>query len=86
MIEKPEHGNWKSIMLSVKDTAARLNVSTSTVYSLIKCGQLKSHRIGIGRGVIRVSEADISDFLHGSVVAVQQPRRPSRVRLEHIKL
>lgn len=73
-------------MLSVKDAAVRLNVSTSTIYSLIKCGQLRSHRVGVGRGVIRVSEANISDYLQSSASVIDRPPRHRRQSLKHIRL
>lgn len=50
-------------MLTVDQAASQLQVSRSLVYSLIEAGKLKCHRIGTGRGTIRLSPADIELFL-----------------------
>ena len=50
-------------MLSVKKVAERLSVSQSVVYSLIDAGDISIHRIGRGRGTIRISESDLDNFL-----------------------
>lgn len=75
-------------LLTVKDAAARLNVSAATVYALIDSGKLSCHRIGVGRGVIRISEADITAYLsdcHLEITGKPAPR-PPRQKLKHIKL
>ena len=74
-------------MLTVKETAQRLNVSIATVYALVAANKLRCHRIGIGRGVIRVDPTDIDDFLEstrseGTVQDAPAPQRP----LRHLKL
>ena len=63
-------------MLSVKETARWLNVSPSTVYGLINSGELKCHRVGVGRGVIRISEAAISDYLDSCTAGTRRPAPP----------
>ena len=50
-------------MLTVKQVKDRLNLSRSSVYALIDSGELKSYRLGAGRGAIRVSEKQLEDFL-----------------------
>jgi excisionase family DNA binding protein len=55
-------------MFTVKQTARRLNVSTATVYALISAGKLSCHRVGLGRGVIRISEENITEYLAESRV------------------
>jgi excisionase family DNA binding protein len=52
-------------MLTVRDVASELSVSATCVYQLIASGKLPCHRIGIGRGAIRVSEVDLAAFLDG---------------------
>lgn len=38
----------------VKDVAALLDVDTSTVYAAVRNGELRSYRVGVGRGTIRI--------------------------------
>ncbi len=60
----PRKENKESIMhpdsyLTVKQVAQHLNVSPSVVYQLLDSGRLACHRIGKGRGTIRVSAGDL---------------------------
>ena len=48
--------------LTVKELAARLNVSRSVVYACIAAGHLPHVRVGVGRGTIRISERDADAF------------------------
>jgi excisionase family DNA binding protein len=41
--------------MRVKQAAALLEVSQSTVYAVIACGRLRCCRVGLGRGAIRIS-------------------------------
>jgi excisionase family DNA binding protein len=50
-------------LFSPDEVASVLNVSRSLVYQLIDSGKLVPHRIGNGRGAIRVSEDDLANFL-----------------------
>ena len=77
-----------SIMHTVKQAAEKLNVSQSTVYALVSSGQLKCHRIGVGRGVIRISQPAIDNYLNACAahVEAQFKRRAARPQLKHIKL
>jgi len=52
-------------MLTVKQVAESLSVSATCVYQLIAQGKLACHRIGIGRGAIRVSREDLTEFVNG---------------------
>lgn len=58
------------MFLTAKETAARLNVSVKCVYSLIESGKLIAHRIGVGRGTLRIAEEDLTRFLSESKVDV----------------
>ena len=49
--------------MTVKDAAARLEVSIDTVYQLCARGKLRHRRIGVGRGTIRISEDQLADYL-----------------------
>jgi len=50
-------------MLTVREVAGRLRVSVGCVYALISRGKLPCHRIGVGRGTIRVHGDDLSTYL-----------------------
>lgn len=51
------------MMLTVKQVAERLCVSATCVYQLIAERKLPCHRIGIGRGAIRVAIEDLTAFV-----------------------
>jgi excisionase family DNA binding protein len=71
-------------MLTVKAVAERLSVSEATVYSLIESGKLRHHRIGMGRGTIRVTEEFLQEFLDGTEVT--KASAPRQVKLKHLRL
>lgn len=74
-------------MLSVKELASKLSIAQSTVYALISQGQLKCHRIGVGRGTIRIAEADVLDYLARNSSATTSIRKSlSTSTLRHITL
>jgi len=76
------------MMLKVSQVAEKLNVSESIVYALITAGRLGSHRIGVGRGTIRVSTEDLeADLASCRACQSEQHRRPvPRPHLRHIHL
>jgi excisionase family DNA binding protein len=61
-------------VLKVKEVAERLGVSPSTVYSLVEGGRIACHRIGLGRGSIRFTEAQVEEFLQTCKVEAGAPR------------
>lgn len=71
--------------VTVKEVAHRLEVSSATVYSLIGAGRLRCYRIGAGRGVIRVGEEHLSEFLKGAEPKQEMPA-PPRAKLKHLRL
>lgn len=78
-------------MFTVQEIAQKLNVSPTCVYQLIERGRLPCHRIGLGRGTIRVSRQDLRDYL--SSCRHDRSSRPQTdggyrraVRLKHIRL
>jgi excisionase family DNA binding protein len=76
-------------MLTVKQVAERLNVSQSCVYQLVERRQIPHHRIGLGRGAIRFTEDDVSQFLRRSREEQVQnlgSRSDSQESLKHLKL
>jgi excisionase family DNA binding protein len=64
-------------MMTVKSAAARMGVSESLVYELCACGALPHVRIGRpgSRGCIRLTEADIQEYLAGQKVGGSSPSR-----------
>lgn len=51
-------------LLTISQVAEHLNVSKSLAYLLVERGKLISHRIGTGRGTIRVSEEDLKQYVN----------------------
>ena len=77
----------RSQLLTVKDVAGRLCVSIASVYRLIESGRLPAHRIGVGRGTLRVSEAALESYLRSvEVVAGEDETHSGRGPLRHIDL
>ena len=62
--------------MTVKDAAARLEVSPSLVYALIASGRLRCTRHGLGRGCIRISEEQLAEYL--ASVEQAEPAAPHR--------
>ena len=50
-------------LLTVGEAAMRMSCSTACIYSLIGAGRIACHRIGMGRGCIRISESQMQAFL-----------------------
>ena len=74
-------------LMTVRQTAEFLNVSQSLVYQLVDRGRLACHRIGAGRGTIRISREDVDAFLANCREAPEQPKAKALVsRLRHLQL
>ena len=72
-------------MLTVREVAELLNVSVGCVYGLVSKGRLRCHRIGLGRGTIRVNGDDLDEYLaecriqdNSSTAAGRPPGRQGR--------
>lgn len=84
------------MLLTVRQTAERLNVSDGCVYRLVADRKLAHVRIGVGRGVIRIEEEDLEAFVSDLRMAADgcrsvertapRPRILSAVSLEEINL
>ena len=77
------------MLLTVKDVASRLNVSQSCIYQLVETGKIPHHRIGVGRGAIRFTEDDITEYLQNAreLATHRGAQSPAgRPKLKHIKL
>lgn len=74
-------------LLTVREVAKILRVSPSLVYQLVEGRKLASHRIGCRNGAIRISTADVDDYLARCRNERQEETpKPSRPRLKHLKL
>lgn len=74
------------MLLTVREAARRLNLSPSTVYELINRGKLMCHRVGCGRGVLRISEDDLESYLASCLSQpVAKPSVAPRVKLKHLR-
>lgn len=71
-------------MLTVKQVAERLQVSKSIVYALIDAQRLPCHRIGLGRGTIRISETDLGVYLDQN--RTKEKTRLAAGPINHLKL
>lgn len=63
-------------MLRVREVAARLALSLSAVYQLIETGRLKSHCVGMRKG-IRVMEDDLAAYLENTRRRAQDAPPPA---------
>ena len=64
------------LLLTVKQAAERLNVRPSTVYALCAGRKLRHARLGVGRGAIRIDEADLQDYLRSATVRPDEQAAP----------
>jgi excisionase family DNA binding protein len=75
--------------VTVREVAKTLEISVSLSYRLIESGKLGCTRHGLGRGVIRVSESQLADYLamveRGPHSSVDEPA-PRKLRLKHLRL
>lgn len=77
----------KAALLTVRDVAELLQVSIACVYAMVAEGKLVVHRVGTGRGSIRVDRRDFEDYLTSCrQEPIKKSPRPTRPRLKHIRL
>jgi excisionase family DNA binding protein len=75
------------LLLTVREVAEILRVSPSLIYQLVEAKKLACHRIGSPNGAIRISAADVDDYLAQCRSERQdQTPKPPRPRLKHLKL
>lgn len=55
-------------LMTVVEAADLLSVSPRTVYALCAAGRLPHHRVGLGRGTIRLKPTALDRFLHQGLV------------------
>ncbi len=65
-----------------------MGVSTTTVYGLCRRKLLRHVRIGLGRGAVRIEEADLEDFLRGRALRPEEPAPPPvpRGTFKHLRV
>lgn len=76
-------------MLTVTQTAERLGISPSLVYSLISGRKLRFCRVGNGRGRIRIPEDAIGEYLARCTFEAGEDRPPVSAptpKLKHLRL
>ena len=71
-------------VMQVKEVAKQLKCSPALVYNLCAQGMLAHHRLGVGRGTIRISQADLDNFLSESHVTTANLMVPAA--LKHLRL
>ncbi len=59
--------------LLVREVAAKLRVSSRTVYRLIANKQLEVTRVGIGQGGLRVAAKAVAHYLASATTAASNP-------------
>jgi excisionase family DNA binding protein len=69
--------------LNPAEVAERLRIALSTVYTLCAAGKLRHSRPGLGRGTIRIDDADLVEYLAsvtqgGEVAPVDPKEEPAR--------
>jgi excisionase family DNA binding protein len=70
------HGGCEAL-LAIRAVAARLGVSTATVYALCETGQLRHVRI---LNALRIAESDLVDFVEGNKTRAYVPAKPPAIR------
>jgi len=74
-------------MLTIKAAAERMGVSAQTVYGLCAARRLRHTRVGRGRGVIRVPEEALAEYLRGREVGAGEPSpQPPPATYKPVKL
>jgi excisionase family DNA binding protein len=71
---------------TIADISDLLKISQSNAYALVETGKLVAHRIGVGRGTIRVSEDDLQEFLGQSRSQREPEVATPTSRSKHFKI
>lgn len=66
--------------MTVVEAARYLEVSRYTVYDLCRAGRLAYHRIGRGRGALRIDVADLQEYKRRVRVEVKDDSRGEPAR------
>jgi excisionase family DNA binding protein len=88
-----EHGRYslqllaiekETPMLTVAQVADRLSCSRALVYQLCAEGRIAHHRLGLGRGTIRIEEEEVQEYLNETQVSLDMPR--AATGFHHLRL
>ncbi len=71
--------------MTVKEAAKQLEVSARAVYSLCAAGLIGHMRIGVGRGSIRLEQADVDEYKRKAREGTVKPAPPSPYVLKHVR-
>lgn len=63
-------------LLKIPDVANLLNCSPSNVYALASSGELRSFRVGAGKGGLRFSMEQITEYLRARETGNRPPAPP----------
>ena len=71
-------------MLKIAEVAKRLNISNQAV---VEAGKIPSHRFGLGRGTIRISEEDLAEYISACrCETAERIPRPAQRRFRDVTL
>lgn len=60
-------------LLTVRETAAHLRISSATVYALCAARKLRHQRVGMGRGRLLIPFDSVTEYLAKGTVASTEP-------------
>ncbi len=63
------------MLLTVKQTAEILGVSTGLIYAMVSARKIDHVRVGLGRGIIRIPEEAIEEYRKRNSVLAEDARR-----------
>ncbi len=77
-------------LLTVREAAKQLGISTGLVYGLCACKRLRHERYGLGRGVIRIPEDALDEFRESVTIGNPDLDAPAKkatpMKLKHLTL
>jgi excisionase family DNA binding protein len=78
-------------LLTVREAADKLHLSSATVYALVSARKIRHERHGLGRGSIRIPEDALDEYRRSVTVvavggAVQQPPPVKPMKFRHLKV
>jgi len=62
-------------LITIREAAGRLRVSESTVRNAVRQGRLRAFRFGVRGGSIRISPADLDDYMASCATSSPSPTR-----------
>ena len=76
-----------SSLLTAQNAANRLQVGRTTLYELLRSHKLAHHRVGTGRGSIRIRQEDLERYLDSCrVTDEERTRSAAPLKLKHLRL